>query len=315
MRLRGREVGVTASIGIALAPGDGDSPELLFTAAETAMFEARRAGGDRIQFAAPERTRAAREHLELLEQIRAGIARDEFVPYFQPIVDARARRVVGCEALLRWQHPQRGLLAPDAFIEAAEDAGLIHALGEACLRQCAGQLARWRQAGLDLTVSVNLSARQLEDGPLIAVLERMAGMALELEITETAMLSRPDAASAVCHQIRELGFGLSVDDFGTGYSSLSYVQHLPLSRVKVDRSFVSRLPDSQPTRAIVSAIVALAAQLQCSVVAEGVEQTRQRDALLALGCHLQQGWLYARPMPAGQLADWVRRFEAGEAGT
>jgi EAL domain-containing protein (putative c-di-GMP-specific phosphodiesterase class I) len=224
------------------------------------------------------------------------------------VFDVRHGTLVSCEALVRWQHPQRGLLMPDTFIHAAEETGLIRELGLWTLQAACAQLAEWtRQGAAPRSVAVNVSALQFHDHRLPQQLrDALQAHALhpgelELELTESALMTDTDASQATVAQLRELGVQLAVDDFGTGYSSLSYLKRLRPNKMKIDRSFVKDLPDDSDDRALTEAIVGIARSLSITVVAEGVETPAQRDHLLGLGCVLQQGYLHGRPQPAAQL--------------
>lgn len=305
---------MSVSIGIAIFPVDGQNGEHLVSSADAAMYLAKRSGRNNAKFASPELTGEARRQLAIVTEIRRGLENGEFEPFYQPVVDVAAGRVVGAEALLRWHHPQRGVLLASEFIPAAEDSGLIHALGERCLIKACGQAEHWAHntGGSPVRVSVNLSARQIEDRTAIAMLERLhatggvGAKGLDFEITETVILQHVDRAQETLSQIRALGHNLSVDDFGTGYSSMVYLQRFPISRIKIDRSFVSRLESSREAHAIITATIALARSLDLEVVAEGVETAGQARQLQALGCTLQQGYYFTPALPAPEFEAWCR---------
>ncbi len=302
------EVRIGASVGIALYPRDGSDFDALARTADLAMYRSKDLGRGRYSFFQPELDTDFRARLELERELSEAIEQRQFVLYLQPVVDLAAGRIAGCEALLRWHHPQRGLLAPGAFIEAAERTGLIHALGRWALEAACAQLAAWRAAGAPpVRLAVNLSALQLRD-PLLPqtlrnVLRRHAigPGELELELTETTLLAEGEETLATLAALRGAGALLALDDFGTGYSSLSYLKRLRPDKLKIDRSFVQGLPGDADDRALVQAIIAMGRALGVTVVAEGVETPAQRDWLRAAGCMLQQGYLYARPMPAEAL--------------
>lgn len=299
---------MSVSIGIAVFPADGQTGEQLVSSADAAMYLAKRQGRNNAQFASPELTGDARRQLATVTDIRRGLDHGEFEPFYQPVVNVADGRVVGAEALLRWRHPQRGIIMAGEFIPAAEASGLIHALSEACMIQACEQAARWRD--VDIRISVNLSARQIEDRTAIPLLERLhangekGASALDFEITETAILQHIDRAEETLAQIRALGHRLSVDDFGTGYSSLVYLQRFPINRIKIDRSFVARVETSREAQAIISATVALARSLELDVVAEGVETVGQLRHLQSLGCTLQQGFYFTPALPASEFDGW-----------
>lgn len=299
---------MSVSVGIAVFPADGQTGEQLVSSADAAMYLAKRQGRNNAQFASPELTGDARRQLATVTDIRRGLDQGEFEPFYQPVVDVVDGRVVGAEALLRWHHPQRGIVTAGEFIPAAEASGLIHALSETCMIQACAQAALWRER--DIRISVNLSARQIEDRTAIPLLERLhtsnenGAVGLDFEITETAILQHIDRAQETLAQIRELGHRLSVDDFGTGYSSLVYLQRFPINRIKIDRSFVARVETSREAQAIISATVALARSLELDVVAEGVETAGQLRHLQSLGCTLQQGFYFTPALPASEFDDW-----------
>jgi Amt family ammonium transporter len=253
-----------------------------------------------------------RERVDLENDLRRALTRDELLLQYQPLVDLRSGDVVGFEALVRWQHPTRGLVPPLAFIPMAEETGLIIALGrwvlDAACRQAAALNADLAAEGDRTFVSVNLSARQFTEGDLIDDIRRTLARtgldpeALELEITESVLMDHSEAGIRTLSEIRDLGVRLVLDDFGTGYSSLAYLKHLPLDTIKIDRTFVAGIEDPAD-RSIVEAVVALAHGLGIGVVAEGIETKAQADKLRELGCDLGQGYLFSRPVPAdGKLA-------------
>lgn len=310
-QLGGDMLPMSVSIGIAVSPGDGESGEQLISSADAAMYLAKRSGRNNAKFASPELTSDARKQLVLITDIRRGLEDGEFEPFYQPIVDVSAGRVTCAEALLRWRHPQRGVVLAGEFIPAAEDSGLIHALGERCIIKACEQAQSWVNGNADpIRISVNLSARQIEDRTAIAMLDRLhrngghGAKGLDFEITESAILQQVDRAQETLAQIRALGHKLSVDDFGTGYSSMVYLQRFPISRIKIDRSFVSRMETSREAHAIVSATIALARSLDLEVVAEGVETVSQAQQLQALGCTLQQGYYFTPALPAQEFEAW-----------
>ncbi|MPQ98517.1 EAL domain-containing protein [Modestobacter sp. I12A-02628] len=315
VELAGVEVVPTASIGIAAAlPGAPDeagaTAELLLRRADTAMYRAKAQGRGRWAAHQPGDSDPATDRLTLLEQLRVALRDGELRVHYQPRVHAATGRTAGVEALVRWQHPTRGLLPPSAFIDAAEDSGLIRELGAWVLQEAVEQVVRWDRAGGDaagLHVSVNLSARQLAETGLA---DRVAGVLaraglpaarLVLEITETALMSSPELALRTLEQLGAVGVDLAVDDFGTGYSSFTYLKQFPVDELKIDRSFVAGLTTGVGDRAIVASCVHLAHAMGMIAVAEGVETAEQRDALVELGCDQLQGYLFDRPQPADVL--------------
>lgn len=320
-QLGGDLLPMSVSIGIAVFPADGQNGEQLISSADAAMYLAKRSGRNNAKFASPELTGDARRQLAIVADIRRGLETGEFEPFYQPVVDVSAGRVVSAEALLRWRHPQRGIVMAGDFIPAAEDSGLIHALGERCLIKACEQAAQWSSGGsAPIRVSVNLSARQIEDRTAIGMLDRLhanggaGAQGMDFEITESAILQHVDRAQETLTQIRALGHKLSVDDFGTGYSSMVYLQRFPISRIKIDRSFVSRMETSREAHAIVTATIALARSLDLEVVAEGVETQSQARQLQAMGCTLQQGYYFTAALPAAEFEAWcntqVQRFSS-----
>lgn len=307
---------MSVSIGIALFPQHCDSESELVAGADAAMYLAKRDGRNCLRFADRQLSTGARQEFADVADIRRGIEQQEFQPFYQPIVDVVAGRVAGAEALLRWQHPQRGLLGADRFIPAAEANGQIHALSEICLREVGEQLCEWAGAEGGLWLSANLSIRQLEGGTLLSQLAELRARAgfvpanLLLEITESAALERVDLAKETLAKIREMGFHLGMDDFGTGYSSMVYLQRFPVDKIKIDRLFVSRMDSSREAVAIVSATIAIARSLELQVVAEGVESEAQSQRLRDMGCHLQQGFLFSQALPPEDFNRWRAGFDA-----
>jgi diguanylate cyclase (GGDEF)-like protein len=300
---------VRASVGIACAPEHGERGEDLLRRADTAMH---RAKSRRLGWAVhdPDSEQPSVERLELATQLRHGIEHGELELHYQPKVDLRTGRTSSVEALVRWRHPRRGLLAPGDFIELAEHTGLIHPLTEWVLEEALAQARRWRSAGITLPVGVNVSVRSItpELPERLAELlgdEKRPDTLLEIEITESTMAS-PDETLAVLEAVDRLGIPLAVDDFGTGYSSLAYLKRLPVSTIKIDRSFVMTIPGDRSDRAIVHSTIDLARELTMQVVAEGVESSEAVCELQALGCDYAQGYHLSRPLPAAALEDWLR---------
>lgn len=314
LRLLGRQVQVGASIGIAVHPADGGDASTLLRHADAAMYQAKSAGRNAFCFFTRELALRASTHFLLEGELRQAIACGELRLHYQPKFGLGDGRLMGLEALVRWQHPQRGLLAPAEFIALAEDNGLIVPLGRWVLHEVCRQLRAWRAEGLDPPrCALNLSARQLAVDGLAGELQRalagqaLAATALEVEITESALLADPERAHLNLSRLREMGVHIAIDDFGTGYASLSYLKRLPAGTVKIDREFVAGLPDDEGDAAIVRAVVALGHSLGMQVVAEGVESPRQRDFLRLAGCDQAQGDLLGRPLPPQALADGLLR--------
>jgi len=308
----GHVVHSTPSIGIAVFPDDGADGTLLMKNADAAMYHAKAAGRNNFQFFAQAMNDAAVERLELENGLRRALARTEFRLHYQPQIDVASNEVVGVEALVRWQHPELGLVPPLKFITLAEETGLIVPIGEWVLGEALRQLSEWRQRGMNhLIMSVNISAHQLSvTGFVDMVLGQLAAhglpaSALKLEITETVAMQRPEQTVVLLRELRERGVGLAIDDFGTGYSSLSYLKQLPLNCLKLDRSFVRDIETDANDAAICAATISLAHNLGLAVVAEGVETTAQLEFLRSLGCDSAQGYFFSKPLPAQQCAAFV----------
>jgi diguanylate cyclase (GGDEF)-like protein/PAS domain S-box-containing protein len=299
MPVEGRDLIVTASIGIAVFPEDGADAEALIRNADAAMYHAKELGRANYQFFTAEMNQAASQRLALESDLRRALSREELVLHYQPIVTAADGKLAGHEALLRWQHPTRGLVPPGDFIHLAEETGIILRIGEWVLREA----CRWAKAGSKRgrPVSVNLSPRQFNDPNLadqVAQALKDSGLAprlLELEITETTAMQHTDATLATLERLKQLGVSIAIDDFGTGYSSLAYLKRFPVDRLKIDRAFVTDIGEDQP--AIMSAIVVLAHALRMKVVAEGVETQAQREFAEGCGCDYLQGYLLGKPAP------------------
>jgi diguanylate cyclase (GGDEF)-like protein/PAS domain S-box-containing protein len=302
-----RDLTVTPSIGIAVFPDDGRDAETLIRNADAAMYHAKEMGRANYQFFTAEMNQAASRRLALETDLRRALGKDELRVHYQPIVDMRTGKVSAHEALVRWQHPERGLVAPGEFIQLAEETGLILKLGEWVLREA----CRWATfIGIEhgLQVSVNLSPRQFNDPKLVQVVAsalRETGLParlLELEITETTAMQHTDVTLGTMKKLKQLGVSLAIDDFGTGYSSLSYLKRFPVDKLKIDRSFTTEVPEDEDQCAIVSAIVALAHALDIKVIAEGVEHEAQRNFLRDCACDYIQGYLIGRPVDADTAA-------------
>lgn len=299
---------ISASIGVAMYPADGGDFNALARTADLAMYRSKDLGRARFSFYQPELDDALRGRLALERELQQAIAGGELVLHYQPVVDARDARVVGCEALLRWNHPQRGLLMPGDFIAQVESGGQVHALGRWTLEAACAQFAAWRAAGTQPPrIAVNLSALQAHDDSLVGVVQaamRTHGLAageLEIELAEGSLLSHTDHARRTVQRLREAGALLAIDDFGTGHSSLSYLKLLEPDKLKLDISFVHGLPDDEHDLALTRAVVGIATALSITLVAEGVETPAQSELLLALGCPLQQGFLHGHPLPAAEM--------------
>jgi diguanylate cyclase (GGDEF)-like protein len=295
-----RELAVSCSVGIAIFPDDGRDAESLIRNADAAMYHAKELGRANYQFFTEQMNQAASRRLALETDLRRALARDELRLHYQRIVDAETGRVAGHEALVRWQHPERGLVPPGEFIQIAEESGLILRIGEWVLRE-ACRWARATDAGGGLQIAVNLSPRQFNDPKLAQMVSHalketgLPPRLLELEITETLAMSHTDVTLTTLKRLKKLGVSIAIDDFGTGYSSLAYLKRFPVDKVKIDRTFVAEAPKDREEGAIVSAIVALAHALDIEVIGEGVENEAQREFLRRCGCDYIQGYLVGRP--------------------
>ena len=308
MTIDGQRVQVSASIGVGVYPHDGADGDTLLRAADHAMYQAKAAGKNTFAFHTRELSQRARHHFSLEGDLRLAAEHGQLVLHYQPQVNAMTGEIVGMEALLRWRHPEHGLLMPASFIELAEESGLIVGLGRWALNQACAQLAAWRAMGLEPPpCAVNVSRRQLEDESLVDdVRSALAQHALEprllrVEVTENLLMADTMTSQVVLEALKELGVELSLDDFGTGHSSLAYLKRFPISELKIDRSFVMGLPDSVEDVAITRAVVAMAHSLGLKVVAEGVETPAQHQMLRLMGCDELQGHLFGRPTDALEL--------------
>ena len=297
-------------MGVAYTDVPDDAPEELLRRADAAMYSAKDRGGNRVEVFDEELRRKVNLRLQHESEVRIALRRDEFLLHYQAEIDIETNQVVGAEALLRWNHPERGLLAASQFIDVVEETGSILEVGPWVLREACQQLREWttNYSDIPLVVRVNLSARQINQPDLVPmVVQTIEDSSIDpsmlcLEITETTLMADPDLSLDVLQKLRNLGVELAVDDFGTGYSSLAYLKRFPVTVLKIDRSFVDGLGHDPDDTAIATAIVSLAKALGLGVTAEGVETNEQLEALRALGCRRVQGYLLARPEPADELA-------------
>jgi diguanylate cyclase (GGDEF)-like protein/PAS domain S-box-containing protein len=307
--VEGLSIGVEASVGIALFPDHGTSASLIMQRADVAMYAAKRSGGGSAVYAA-ERDHYSPRRLALMGELRYAIEHNELTLYYQPKIHMQSRRVIGVEALVRWKHPHRGMIPPDEFIPLAERSGLIRPLTQWVLSTALDQIRQWDQAGFQLSVAVNLSARNLLDAQLpdhLDELLRGTGARpnrLELEITESTIMTDPVRALDILTRLHGMGVPLAIDDFGTGYSSLGYLKRLPVSAVKVDKSFVKNMEANDNDAVIVRSTIELAHNLGLQVIAEGVETSYLWDRLAGLGCDAAQGYYISQPVPADALSRW-----------
>ena len=313
--LAGQEYHVTGSIGISTYPADGQDPAALLKNADIAMYLAKDSGKNNFQFYSAQQNAHSFERLALESALRHALEREEFVLHYQPKVDIGSGRIVGVEALLRWNHPDLAMVGPNQFIPLAEETGLIVPIGRWVLQTACAQAAAWQREGLPgLRVAVNLSARQFSDDALIGDIgaalsdASLAPEGLELEITESMVMQNPERAVLTLNRLREMGISVSIDDFGTGYSSLGYLKRFPIDNVKVDRSFIKDLPHDADDAAITRAVIAMAQSLRIRVIAEGVETKEQLQFLRDHECDECQGFYLSRPLPAGELALLARAW-------
>ncbi len=304
----GQEYGLSCSIGISCYPRDGEDPDALLRCADAAMYQAKASGRSTYHFYTPELNQAISERLELENSLRHALERNEFRVYYQPRIDIASGRIVGAEALIRWDCPGKGIVPPDSFISIAEETGLIIPIGQWILREACRQNSRWLRTGLPpIAVSVNLSPIQFRHTGLVqAVADALHEAALdparlELEVTESFVMHDAERINVAMQSLKALGVDISVDDFGTGYSSLSYLKRFPVDRLKVDKSFVRDIDSDPDDAAIVRAIITLGHALGLRVVAEGVETRAHLDYLRQHGCDEVQGYYFSRPVPAAQM--------------
>jgi diguanylate cyclase (GGDEF)-like protein len=313
-QLQRHEVFISASIGIALGNFNYNQPEHLLRDADTAMYRAKALGKGQYQIFAPTMHDAAIQLLSLETDLRRAIHQQEFILHYQPIVDLSTGRIAGVEALVRWCHPQRGLVSPNSFIPVAEETGLIIPIGDWVLRQACHQLYLWQKEQLidyPFFMSVNLSARQFAQLDLIAQIDQtlaktqLQPQSLKLEITESAIMENVNSAAVILQALRERSIGLSIDDFGTGYSSLSYMHSFPVSSLKIDRSFVQRIDINPKSLGLVPAILSIAKAMGISAIAEGIETTQQLTELRTLDCNYGQGYLFSKPLEAQKAIELI----------
>jgi len=312
--LDGHDLTVTASVGI--NPGLGRDGGELIRNADVALRVAKELGGNRYSVFAQEMQTAVHERLVLAMDLREAIRTEQFETYYQPVVSLKDLSIIGVEALVRWQHPERGLLYPGQFIPLAEEVGLIGDIGNIVLRQACAQGARWQSQYKNLSVAVNVSVFQLRSSEFVSyVADALDGshfdpQNLVLEITESVLINDPDTIVARLRSLKETGVRLAIDDFGTGYSSLSYLRQLPFDILKIDQSFVASIADSAETVTMLRTMIRMGRQLNLEIIAEGVEEEDQLNLLQRMRCQNAQGYLFSRPVDAetasAVLADWSR---------
>ncbi|MCW9024874.1 MAG: EAL domain-containing protein [Gammaproteobacteria bacterium] len=311
----GKKSVISASVGVTIFPFDDAEPDTLLRHADQAMYQAKQLGRNQYHLFDLEHDRQAQIHRERVARIKEAFKNNEFCLYYQPKIDMKKGVVIGAEALIRWQHPDRGTLLPDDFLPIIESTEFASVLGDWVLETALAQMETWQQAGFDFSISVNISAKHLQDagfaGRLKELLARHSSVSakkLKLEVLETTALEDVSLVSMIMNECREFGVSFAIDDFGTGYSSLTYLKRLPADTLKIDRSFVHDMLDDPDDKAIIEGIIGLASVFNRAVIAEGVETEAHGDALYDLGCELAQGFGIARPMPAEQLELWVTDY-------
>jgi len=305
---------VTASVGISCYPEDGQSAAALIKNADAAMYAAKEQGRNNYQFYSRTMNAEAFQKLSLESDLRRALEREEFVLYYQPVVSVASGAVVGAEALIRWQHPDMGMVSPQEFIPLAEETGLIVPISEWVLDRACRQAAAWQRVGsAPMKVSVNMSGVHFRKSAMVQAVAcalKASGLdprCLMLELTESVLMREIETTLVILKQLNDMGVQLSIDDFGTGYSSFSYLRRFPLHTLKIDRSFVRDIPGHQDVGAITKAIIAMGHSLKLNVVAEGVETHPQLDYLRELGCDEYQGYLFSAAVPVGQFEEVLRR--------
>jgi diguanylate cyclase (GGDEF)-like protein len=314
----GHHLDVRASIGVTRCPQDGNTAQALTRNSDLAMYLAKKLGGGQYQYFHTSLSDQALQRMEVEAGLKQALRQGELRVYYQPQVDMRSGRMTGTEALVRWQHPEKGLLMPGAFIPIAEETRLIIDLGNEVMRQACLQQVEWYRAGFNPgRVSVNLAGAQIHEADLVESIQNVLSLTgckpqwLELEVTEGFIMQDPARTVPILKQLKEMGILLSIDDFGTGYSSLTYLKRLPVRRLKIDQSFVRNSVMDPNDLAIIEAIIALANKLDLELIAEGVETEEQKKLLLQAGCPYAQGYLYGKPMPALELMEMLRENQTG----
>ena len=307
VRLDDQETYTSASIGIAVFPGDGKDARTLLKNADTAMFRAKENGRHCFQFYKPEMSVSAMERLDLENSLKSAFEKDQFIIHYQPVIDIHKNEVVGVEALLRWQHPEKGMIYPSDFISVVEECGLIVALGEWMIFSACKQIKVWQDAGLEnQNVSINRAPRQFKEQDLVTVFTQamsengIEASSLSVEVTERTLIDNVGEVEATLKKLRAMGLKIVLDDFGTGYASLAYLKDFPVDVVKIDRDFVTGIPDNVEDSTIVDAIAGLTRGLKLPLLAEGVENERQLDVLKGLGCQYAQGFYWSKALPGDE---------------
>jgi diguanylate cyclase (GGDEF)-like protein len=299
---------VTVSIGVAIYPNDGNTPEELVKHADAAMYHAKDDGRNTYQFYTPSMTEKAFERIILESSFRNALKKEEFIVYYQPQINALTETIIGMEALVRWMHPDKGLLSPANFLSFANESGLIIPMDHWVMRSTMTQFSKWYQAGLQPgTLSLNISIKQLQDDGFVTFFEKLIqetgclAQWIELDVTEDLLMQESSVVINVLNQIKDLGISIAIDDFGTGYSSLSQLKHLPINKLKIDKSFILGIPDNNEDKVIIKTIIALAENLELSVISEGVATEEQKDFLLENNSRIMQGFYYSKPVEANDM--------------
>jgi EAL domain-containing protein (putative c-di-GMP-specific phosphodiesterase class I) len=317
--IREHELIISASLGISIYPDHGDNADTLMRNADAAMYHVKDHGRQKYRFYTRDLTTTAYDRVILETDLNRALDNDELLVYYQPQVSLKTKNIIGVEALVRWQHPELGLLAPKQFLYLAEKSSMINRIGEIVLQRSCEQMVEWKKQGLPIqTVAVNIAGNQIHHGNLVAVVERVLQKTrcekdwLELEITEDFIINKTDKALSTLRRLRELGISLAIDDFGTGYSSLSYLKKLPINKLKIDRTFVRDIDDDMEDATLVQAIIAMGQSLKLKLVAEGVENSSHEIFLTAHGCEYAQGYYYSKPVPAEEIAALCEQQEKAQ---
>lgn len=313
--LSSKEFFVTSSMGVCIAPQDGNTPQMLIKNADAAMYMAKEQGKNACCYYTETINNTLMNLIVMQSELRHAIEREEFEVYYQAQIDLKEDRLVGFEALVRWNHPTRGLIGPGEFMGIAEETGLIVPIGRFVMFEACRQIAKWREEGFeDITVAVNLSGRQFRDADIVSLVKevietyQIEPKNLELEITETIALENLEYTIEIITALKEIGIKFALDDFGTGYSSMNYLKHLPVNNLKIDKSFVDTVLESKNDQTIVSTIIKLAQTLKLDVIAEGVENPEQVSFLKDARCNKAQGFLYSRPIPKDEAEELLKNF-------
>lgn len=314
IKIKGHTLFISSSIGISMFPADATSEDNLIKFADTAMYRAKDEGRDNFQFYSSDMTTQAFERVVMENSLRSAIAQEQFIVYFQPQYETTTETIIGMEALVRWDHPQIGLVPPGKFIPIAEESGLIIEIDRIVMKKAMKQFSQWYKDGYNPGVlSLNLAMKQLNQEDFITTLLNIMNALqfqakwLELEVTEGQVMDNPDAAISKLKEISNIGIELAIDDFGTGYSSLAYLKKLPLNKLKIDQSFIKDIPEDEDDMAITKAIIALGKSLNLKLIAEGVETQAQRDFLLKNDCTTIQGYFYSRPLPSDEITELLQK--------